>query len=94
VRAEAGGLRRLDLGFSDVATVFLNGRPLVRADAHYSYDNPRQEGLIHFGQATLFLPLAKGDNELAVLVADAFGGWGLMGRFTDNSGLEITTPGR
>jgi hypothetical protein len=94
VRADAAGLRRLDLGFSDVATVFLNGRPLFRADAHYSYDNPRQEGLIHFGQATVFLPLEKGDNDLAVLVSDEFGGWGLMGRFADTSGLEITAPGR
>jgi hypothetical protein len=92
VRAEAAGLRRLDLGFSDVATVFLNGRPLVRADAHYSYDNPRQEGLVHYGQASVFLPLEKGDNDLAVLVSDAFGGWGLMGRFPDTSGLEITAP--
>jgi hypothetical protein len=94
VRAEAAGLRRLDLGFSDVATVFLNGRPLFRADAHYSYDNPRQEGLIHYGQATLFLPLEKGDNDLAVLVSDAFGGWGLMGRFPDTNGLEVTAPVR
>ncbi len=94
VRAEAAGLRRLELGFSDVATVFLNGRPLFRADAHYSYDNPRQEGLVHYGQATLFLPLEKGDNDLAVLVSDAFGGWGLMGRFADTTGLEVTAPVR
>jgi hypothetical protein len=94
VRAAVAGLRRLDLGFSDVATVFLNGRPLFRGDAHYSYDNPRQEGLIHYGQATLFLPLEKGDNDLAVLVSDAFGGWGLMGRFPDTTGLEIDAPAR
>ena len=92
VRAEAAGLRRLDLGFSDVATVFLNGRPLFRSDAHYSYDNPRQEGLIHYGQATVYLPLEKGANELAVLVSDDFGGWGLMARFADASGLEVTAP--
>jgi len=94
VRAEAASLRRLDLGWSDVATVFLNGRPLFRSDAHYSYDNPRQEGLVHYGQATVFLPLEKGDNDLAVLVSDGFGGWGLMGRFADASGLEVTAPGR
>ncbi len=94
VRAATGGLRRFDLGFSDVATVFLNGRPLFRGDAHYSYDNPRQEGLIHYGQATLFLPLEKGDNDLAVLVSDDFGGWGLMGRFADTAGLEVTAPDR
>jgi hypothetical protein len=94
VRAEAAGLRRLDLGWSDVATVFLNGRPLFRSDAHYSYDNPRQEGLVHYGQATLFLPLVKGDNDLAVLVSDAFGGWGLMARFADPGGLEVTAAAR
>ena len=94
VRAATAGLRRFDLGFSDVATVFLNGRPLFRSDAHYSYDNPRQEGLIHYGQATVYLPLEKGDNDLAVLVSDDFGGWGLMGRFPDTAGLEVTAPDR
>jgi hypothetical protein len=89
VRAAAAGPRRLDLGFSDVATVFLNGRALYRGDQHYSYDNPRQEGLIHYGQASVFLPLERGDNDLAILVSDDFGGWGLMGRFPDASGLEI-----
>jgi hypothetical protein len=90
LRVAEAGLRRFDLGFSDVATVFLNGRPLFRGDAHYSYDNPRQEGLIHYGQATVFLPLERGDNELAILVSDDFGGWGLMGRFPEASGLETS----
>jgi hypothetical protein len=93
VKAASAGIRRLDLGFSDVATVFLNGRPLFRSDAHYSFDNPRQEGLIHYGQATVFLPLEPGDNDLAILVSDDFGGWGLMGRFPDSTGLEVTAPG-
>lgn len=89
VRAAAAGLRRLDLGFSDVATVFLNGRPIFRADAHYSYDDPRREGLVHHGQASVFLPLDQGWNEISVLVSDGFGGWGLMGRFPDAAGLEL-----
>lgn len=92
VTAASAGIRRFDLGFSDVATVFLNGRPLFRGDAHYSFDDPRQEGLVHYGQASVFLPLEKGDNELSVLVSDSFGGWGLMGRFADGSGLELTAP--
>lgn len=89
VRAAAAGIRRLDLGFSDAATVFLNGRPILHSDAHYSYDAPRQEGLMHYGQASVFLPLDAGWNELSVLVSDGFGGWGLMGRFLDAAGLEI-----
>lgn len=89
VRAERAGTRRLDLGFSDIATVFLNGQPIYRGDAHYSFDAPRQEGLIGYGQATLFLPLRAGDNELAVLVDDSFGGWGLQARFKDAAGLSV-----
>jgi hypothetical protein len=89
VRAAAAGPRRLDLGFSDVATVFLNGRPIFQADARYSYDDPRQEGLIHYRQASVFLPLEPGWNDLSVLVSDGFGGWGLMGRFPDATGLEL-----
>jgi hypothetical protein len=89
VRAVEPGRRRLDLGFSDRVTVFLNGAPLYQGEAAYSFDTPRREGLIGYDQASLFLPLEKGDNELAVLVSDVFGGWGLMGRFADPSGLSV-----
>jgi hypothetical protein len=89
VRAAEAGRRRIDLGYSDRVTVFLNGRPLYQGDASYSFDTPRREGLIGYDQASLFLPLEKGDNELAVLVSDSFGGWGLMGRFADPSGLTL-----
>jgi len=89
VRATQASRRRLDLGFSDRVTVFLNGSPLYQGEAGYSFDTPRREGLIGYDQASLFLPLDAGDNELAVLVSDGFGGWGLMGRFADASGLAV-----
>ena len=74
-------VRRFDFGFSDEVTVFLNGQPLFSGDAHYSHDNPRQEGLIGFWQGTLYLPLHKGRNEVILSLAEVFGGWGVMGRF-------------
>jgi hypothetical protein len=89
VHAAQAGMRVFDLGFSDVAIVFLNGRPLARLDHSYSYDAPRREGLIGYDQARLYLPLEQGENELAILVADGFGGWGLMGRFLDPAGLRL-----
>jgi hypothetical protein len=89
VRAAREGLHALDLGFSDEATVFLGGRPLFRADQSYSFDAPRREGLVGFDQARLWLPLRAGDNELAVLVSDGFGGWAIMARFPEPAGLEI-----
>ncbi len=89
LRADKAGPRRLDLGFSDTATVYLNGAALAHLDAAYSFDNPRQEGLVHLGQSSLFLPLRAGDNELLVVVSDLFGGWAVMGRFPDTAGLEV-----
>jgi hypothetical protein len=88
VRAAEAGVYAFDLGFSDMATVFVNGRPVFRGDASYSFDRPRREGLIGFDQARLYLPLVAGENELAILVSDSFGGWGLMGRFVNVSGLS------
>jgi hypothetical protein len=89
VRAERTGTYGLDFGFSDIATVFVNGRPIFRGDASYSFDRPRREGLIGFDQARVYLPLVAGDNELAVVVSDSFGGWGLMGRFVNADALSV-----
>ncbi|HSC29720.1 MAG TPA: hypothetical protein VLD67_20755 [Vicinamibacterales bacterium] len=89
VRAARAGLYALDLGFSDIATVFLNGQPLFRSDASYSFDRPRREGLIGYDQARLYLPLAAGDNDLSIVISDSFGGWGIMGRFVGGEGLQI-----
>ena len=89
VRAVAAGPRAFELGFSDRATVFLNGQPVFEGEASYSFDAPRREGLIGYDQARLWLPLAAGDNELLVVVSDSFGGWGLMGRFPDSDGIAV-----
>ncbi|MGH9369474.1 MAG: hypothetical protein ACRD3M_17605 [Thermoanaerobaculia bacterium] len=89
VEAETKGVRRFRLGYSDEVTVFLDGRPLFSGDAHYSFDSPRQEGLIGLSQATIYLPLRRGRNELVLAVADVFGGWGLMGQFEDPAGLTV-----
>lgn len=90
LRAAQAGVCAVDLGFSDIATVFVNGRPHAQLDASYSFDRPRREGLIGFDQVRLFLPLMAGDNELAVLVSDSFGGWGVMGRLVECPGVTAS----
>ena len=89
VTATAAGVYTFDLGFSDIATVFVNGTPVFTGDASYSFDRPRREGLIGYDQARLYLPLRAGDNDLAIVVSDSFGGWGLMGRFVGAAGLTL-----
>ena len=89
--ADSAGTYRMDLGFSDRITALLNGRPIFHRDDSYSFE-ARRDGLIGFDQATLFLPLQAGSNELSLIVSDRFGGWGLMGRFPSMAGIHIASP--
>jgi hypothetical protein len=91
VRAAKAGTYAFDLGFSDTATVFVNGAPLFRGDDSYSFDRPRRDGLIGYEQARIYLPLKAGENDVAVVVSDSFGGWGIMGRLV---GADLTMTAR
>jgi len=92
IRSTGERLQRLYLGYSDYATVFVNGRPIFSGDAHYSFDAPRQEGLITRAQSTLWLPLRDGENEVLITVVDGFGGWGLTGRLDPADGGVLVPP--
>jgi hypothetical protein len=89
VKAPRAGTAAFDLGFSDIATVFVNGVPVFRGDASYSFDRPRRDGLIGYDQARLFLPLRAGENTVSIVISDSFGGWGLMGRFVGSPEIAI-----
>lgn len=82
-------IARLDLGFSDDASVFLNGRLLYSGRHSFSTNFPRRQGLISLDQASLYLPLRPGENVLMVVVSEVFGGWGIMGRIADRAGLRV-----
>jgi len=88
VNATRPGMRRLDLGFSDRVTVFLNGRPMFYRDDSYDFER-RRDGLITLDQASVFLPLRAGQNEISIVVTDRFGGWAIAGRFPDSRGLRV-----
>lgn len=81
--------QRIDLGFSDEVSVFLNGRLLVVDDESYSFNLPRRQGLWGADQLSVFLPLEEGANELVVVVTDRFGGWALSGRLEGGSGVSV-----
>jgi hypothetical protein len=79
IRAGRAETRELRLGFSDRATVYLNGRALFRGEDAYRSRDYRFLGTIGWWD-TVFLPLEPGENELVVAVSEAFGGWGLQAR--------------
>jgi hypothetical protein len=79
LRAEQAGTRTLELGFSDRAVVFLNGRALFRGDDSYRSRDYRFLGSIGYFD-TLFLPLEQGTNDLVVAVSEDFGGWAVQAK--------------
>lgn len=77
IRSESDDVRRYDIGYSDIATVFLNGRPVFTGDSRYQYRDSSFLGIAGYFDS-LYLPLRKGANELVVAVAEVSGGWGFM----------------
>jgi hypothetical protein len=92
LQSRSAALQRLNLGFSDYVTVLVNGQPVFGGDAHYSFDQPRQEGVIGLSQAAVWLPLRPGANEVLLILADGFGGFGVMGQLEPNDGVTIASP--
>jgi len=90
LQSDGPGVARLNLGFSDAVTVFLGGRPIFSADAAYSQNFPRQDGLIGLSQSVVYVPLVPGRNEVVVAVTDVFGGWGLMAQLVEPIGLRVS----
>jgi hypothetical protein len=82
VHATRARIRPLELGFSDRAIVFLNGRAVFRGDDAFQRRDHRFLGSIGYWY-TLYLLLETGPNELVVAVSEDFGGWGVQARFTD-----------
>jgi hypothetical protein len=90
VRSDAARAVPMHFGFSDRATVYLNGHALFRgADAYRSRDY-RFLGSIGWYD-TVYLPLRAGDNDLAIAVSEDFGGWGIQARFDSLEGLTLDT---
>jgi hypothetical protein len=88
VATAAASIRGLDLGFSDRARVWLNGRLLFLGADEYRSRDYRFLGSIGWWDA-LYLPLEAGENELVVAVSEDFGGWGVQARFPDAAGLTF-----
>jgi len=72
-------LMELQFGYSDLVSVFLNGRLLFWGYSVFQSRDPFFQGRVGLFDS-LFLPLQKGDNELLLVLAESMGGWGFMCR--------------
>ncbi len=84
IEAEREYLARMDIGYSDEVTVFLNGRPLYSGINSWQSRYPGYLGHVALGNDTVFLPLRVGTNELVLAVSDDLRfGWGFVARLPD-----------
>ncbi|MCD4698530.1 MAG: hypothetical protein K8S16_20065 [Bacteroidales bacterium] len=75
--AKKDTLLEMKYGYSDAIAIFINGQPISFGNSAYQQRDPSFLGIIGLNDA-VFLPLKKGDNELLLIVAESFGGWGFM----------------
>lgn len=78
---------RLEFGYSDAVTIFLNGAPIFSGRNGYLERDGSALGSMTLGPDALHLGLRAGANELVFAVSERFGGWGLAARLLDASGV-------
>ncbi len=75
-------------GYSDAASVYLNGSLIYRGNNGYQSRDYRYLGTIGLFDSVV-LPLVEGDNEIWIAVSESFGGWGVMAKIPDREGLSM-----
>ena len=81
IASEREQVRKLNLGYSDDVSVFLNGQILYRGRSAQNFRDPAGFlGIMDVENDAVYLPLRKGDNELVLAVSELGGGWGFIAR--------------
>jgi hypothetical protein len=83
INSDREQLKKLEIGYSDEVSVFLNGRILFRGRSAQSFRDPGFLGIVNPENDAVYLPLRKGDNELQLAVSELGGGWGFICRLSD-----------
>ena len=76
-------VKKLEIGYSDDVSVFLNGKVLYRGRSAQGFRDPGFLGIMNPENDAVYLPLKKGSNELILALSELGGGWGFICRLTD-----------
>ena len=76
-------VKKLEIGYSDDVSVFLNGKILYRGRSAQGFRDPGFLGIVNPENDAIYLPLKKGSNELMLAVSELGGGWGFICRLVD-----------
>ena len=83
IESDRDQVKKLELGYSDEVTVFLNGQILYRGRSAQGFRDPAFLGIVNPENDDVYLPLKKGSNELMLAVSELGGGWGFICRLTE-----------
>lgn len=90
IHSDREQVKKLQFGYSDRVRVYVNGEAVYGGDNTYTSRDYRYLGTIGLFDE-LYLPLKKGSNEVWFAVTEAFGGWGIMAKIEDRSGIQINS---
>lgn len=76
-------VKKLEIGYSDDVSVFLNGKILWRGRSAQAFRDPRFLGIVNPENDAVYLPLKRGRNELILALSELGGGWGFICRLAD-----------
>lgn len=83
IAADRDEVKKLEIGYSDDVSVFLNGQILYRGRSAQGFRDPGFLGIVNPENDAVYLPLKKGANELMLAVSELGGGWGFICRLAD-----------
>ncbi|GAB3768045.1 hypothetical protein GCM10028818_01820 [Spirosoma horti] len=81
-------IRKLQLGFSDRAKVYVNGRLVYAGHDEFGSRDYRFLGTMGYFDA-VYLDLKKGPNDVWIAISETFGGWGIQAMIPDQTGLTV-----
>lgn len=88
ITSDIDQVKLFEFGYSDRVVAVLNGSPIYGGNNLWRSRDYRYLGTIGLFDA-IYLNLKKGKNQLLFAVSEDFGGWGIMGKFVDSSGIKV-----
>ena len=83
IESDRDQVKKLEIGYSDDVSVFLNGQILYRGRSAQGFRAPGFLGIVNPENDAVYLHLKKGSNELMLAVSELGGGWGFICRLVD-----------
>ena len=88
INSDKEQIKKLNFGYSDEISLFLNGRVLYRGNSEFRRRDYHFAGVAGLHDS-VFLPLKQGSNELLLMITENFGGWGYLCQLTSLRGQAV-----